>query len=51
MSVLKDTARNAAILAVLHSLQFMQNLVEVPVLSWPFAICFTRPLNQQEKNV
>lgn len=28
----------------------MQNLIKVPVLSWPFAICFTKPLNQQKKN-
>lgn len=27
----------------------MQNLIKVPALSWPFTICFTKPLNQQKK--
>lgn len=30
----------------------MQNLIKVlPVLPWPLAICFTKPLNQQKKCV
>lgn len=45
-----DMARNAANLGPdAFFTQICINLIKVPVLSWPFSVCFTKPLNQQKK--